>query len=125
MMERSSASLNSSGPSLHLRSGKRPGSKHVICFFADAIQKVISECDARMVVENRWEDGPHPLYEIRHQGQRLAFYHPGVGAALVASLIAVESIVGRLAIVIKAVKILEHVCCNFCQGVLRHTNSNK
>ena len=33
--------------------------------------------------------------------------------------------VGRLAIVIKAVKILEHVCNHFRQGALRHTNSNK
>jgi|GEM_PF-6673095 hypothetical protein len=37
----------------------------------------------------------------------------------------VKHSVGRLAIVIKAVEILEHVCDNFCQGVLRHTNSNK
>jgi len=33
--------------------------------------------------------------------------------------------VGRLAIVIKAVETLEHVYYNFCQGVLRYTNSNK
>jgi uncharacterized protein YdhG (YjbR/CyaY superfamily) len=33
--------------------------------------------------------------------------------------------VWRLAIVIKAAEILERVCYNFCQGVLRHTNSNK
>jgi uncharacterized protein YdhG (YjbR/CyaY superfamily) len=33
--------------------------------------------------------------------------------------------VGGLAIVIKAAEILEHECYNFCQGVLRHTNSNE
>ena len=33
--------------------------------------------------------------------------------------------VGSLAIVIKAVETLEHVYYNFCQGVLRYTNSNK
>lgn len=57
----------------------------VICFFKDVINKVITEHNGRMLVENRWEDGPHPVYEISYKGQRLAFYHPGVGAALAAS----------------------------------------
>jgi uridine phosphorylase len=30
---------------------------------------------------------PHPVYEIEHQGQRLAFFHPGVGAALASALL--------------------------------------
>jgi uncharacterized protein YdhG (YjbR/CyaY superfamily) len=33
--------------------------------------------------------------------------------------------IGRLAIVIKVVKILEHACFNFYQGALWHSNSNK
>lgn len=40
-----------------------------------------------MIVENRWEDGAHPLYEIEYRGQRLTFFHPGVGAPWSASLI--------------------------------------
>jgi uridine phosphorylase len=59
----------------------------VICFFQDVIEKVISDNNARMLVENRWEDGPHPVYEIDYKGQRLAFFHPGVGSALAASLL--------------------------------------
>lgn len=59
----------------------------VICFFGDVIEKVISEHDAQMLVENRWEDGPHPVYEIPYREQRLAFFHPGIGAALSASLL--------------------------------------
>lgn len=59
----------------------------VISFFVDVINKIASEHNARMVVENRWEDGPHPLYEIEYKGQRLAFFHPGVGAPLSASLL--------------------------------------
>jgi uridine phosphorylase len=59
----------------------------VICFFLDVIEKVVSEHEATMLVENRWEDGPHPVYEIAHQGQRLAFFHPGVGSALSAALL--------------------------------------
>jgi uridine phosphorylase len=59
----------------------------VICFFNDIIEKVVSEHNARILVENRWEDGPHPVYEIVHQGQRLAFFHPGIGSALSTSLL--------------------------------------
>lgn len=40
-----------------------------------------------MIVENRWEDGPHSLYETEHKGQRLAFFHPGAGAPLSAALL--------------------------------------
>lgn len=36
---------------------------------------------------NRWEDGEHPIYEIEHQGKRLAFFHPGVGAPITAGLL--------------------------------------
>ena len=59
----------------------------VISFFGEVIDKVATEHKARVIVENRWEDGPHPLYEIEYKGQRLAFFHPGVGAPLSASLL--------------------------------------
>jgi hypothetical protein len=59
----------------------------VICFFKEVLEKVINEHDAKKLVENRWEDGPHPVYEIEHHGQRLAFFHPGIGSALAASLL--------------------------------------
>jgi uridine phosphorylase len=59
----------------------------VICFFGDVIERAAAAHQARLVVENRWEDGPHPLYEIEYKGQRLAFFHPGVGAPLSASLL--------------------------------------
>lgn len=59
----------------------------VICFFREVIEKVAEEQHARILVENRWEDGPHPLYEIAYRGQRLAFFHPGIGAPLSASLL--------------------------------------
>ncbi len=58
----------------------------VICYFRDVNQKVISEHNARVLVENSWEDGPHPVYEISHRGKRLAFFHAGIGAPLAASL---------------------------------------
>jgi len=59
----------------------------VICFFREVIDKVIAEHDARRLVENRWEDGPHPVYEIAYQNRRLAFFHPGVGAPMAAGLL--------------------------------------
>ena len=59
----------------------------VVCFFHEVLEQVILEHSARVIVKNRWEDGLHPLYEIEHLGRRLAFFHPGVGAALAAGLL--------------------------------------
>ncbi|MGA2491229.1 MAG: nucleoside phosphorylase [Anaerolineales bacterium] len=59
----------------------------VICFFKEVIDKVVAEHDAKIVVETRWEDGSHPVYEISYQNQRLAFFHPGVGAPMAAGLL--------------------------------------
>ena len=59
----------------------------VICFFREVIGKVVAHQQAKILIENPWEDGPHPVYEISHQGQRLAVYQPGVGAALSAALL--------------------------------------
>lgn len=59
----------------------------VICFFRDVLDEVIAEHQARVVFDNRWEDGPHPIYAIEHAGQRIAFFHPAVGAALAAGLL--------------------------------------
>lgn len=59
----------------------------VITFFQDVIDKVVAEHDAVTLVENRWEDGPHPVYEIDHRGRRLAFFNPGVGAARAAAVL--------------------------------------
>ena len=59
----------------------------VISFFKEVIDKVIAEHNAKVVVENKWEDGPHSIYEISYHGQRLAFFHPGVGAPIAAGLL--------------------------------------
>lgn len=59
----------------------------VICFFRDVVDQIIDAYQPRILVENHWEDGPHPVYEIELKGQRLAFYHPGVGASLAASIL--------------------------------------
>ena len=59
----------------------------VICFFREVIDKVIAEHHAKVMVKNKWEDGPHQIYEISYQNQRLAFFHPGVGAPIAAGLL--------------------------------------
>ena len=59
----------------------------VICFFQEVIDKVVAEQGATLLARNKWEDGPHPLYEITHRGQRLAFFHPGIGGPLAAGLL--------------------------------------
>lgn len=59
----------------------------VITFFKEVIDKVIAEHGAKVVVENKWEDGLHCIYEISYHGQRLAFFHPGVGAPIAAGLL--------------------------------------
>lgn len=59
----------------------------VICFFKEVIDRVVSEYSAKVLVENHWEDGPHPLYEIQYKQRRLAFFHPGIGAPLSAGLL--------------------------------------
>jgi uridine phosphorylase len=58
----------------------------VICFFREVVEKVANEFNARVLIQNQWEDGPHPLYEIIYSGRRLAFFHPGVGAPLTCGL---------------------------------------
>ena len=57
----------------------------VICFFKEVIEKVVDQHHVKMLVRNAWEDGPHLIYEIEHQGRRLAFYHPGIGSAIAAA----------------------------------------
>lgn len=59
----------------------------IICFFREVIEKVASEQNAKVIATNRWEDGPHQLYEIDHHGKRLAFIHPGVGAPVAAGIL--------------------------------------
>jgi len=53
----------------------------------------MDEKQARFLVNSKTEMGYHPLYEIDFQGERLAFFHPGVGAPLAAALL--EEMIAR------------------------------
>jgi uridine phosphorylase len=59
----------------------------VVSFFHEVIDKVVAENNAKTLLEIKWEDGPHPIYEIEHKGKRLAFFHPGIGSAMSAGLL--------------------------------------
>jgi uridine phosphorylase len=59
----------------------------VICFFPEVIAKLSRSEGVRVLGQENWEDGPHPLYEARVDDRRLAFLHPGVGAPIAAGLL--------------------------------------
>jgi uridine phosphorylase len=59
----------------------------VVTFFGDSVRRLIQSRRAELITENAWEDGPHPLLELEHQGHRLAVLHSGVGAPLAAGLL--------------------------------------
>ncbi len=59
----------------------------IVCFFQDVITALRQEHGATLLHTLRSEIGPHPIYEMAFQGQRLAVFHPGVGAPLAAGLL--------------------------------------
>ena len=59
----------------------------VICFFQEVIDMLEREHGAHVIAMGSSEIGEHPLYEMELQGQRLAIFHPGVGAPLAAGLL--------------------------------------
>jgi len=59
----------------------------VITFFGDVVDRLVERRGARVLAENRWEDGPHPLLEVKHAGERLAVLRSGVGAPLASGLL--------------------------------------
>jgi uridine phosphorylase len=62
--------------------------KHcVICFFQEVIDHIVEEHQATIAVNLQSEVGAHPIYEITYTDQRLAFFHPGMGAPLAAGLL--------------------------------------
>ena len=59
----------------------------VITFFREVIEKTVLEQNAKIAAQNRWEDGPHPVYETQTGGKRVAFVHPGVGGPVAAGIL--------------------------------------
>ncbi len=95
-------------PSKIIQKRDMPG-KVLACFFHEVVRKVAQDHHARRIVKNVWEDGPHPLYEIEYKGERLAFFQPGIGAPMSASLM--EEVIafgGRTFIACGGAGVLEH-----------------
>jgi uridine phosphorylase len=65
----------------------------VICFFAEVIQWLVETQETRILAHSISEIGQHPLYETTFKGQRVAFFHPGVGAPLAVALL--EEMIAR------------------------------
>ena len=59
----------------------------VVTFFGDTVRRLVESGRARVLAENVWEDGPHPLLEIELDGRRVAVLHSGVGAPLSVGLL--------------------------------------
>lgn len=59
----------------------------VICFFQDVINHFVELGLAQEIYALRSEIGRHPIYVHEVQGQRVALFHPGVGAPLAAALL--------------------------------------
>lgn len=65
----------------------------VVCFFQDVITQLRQDGQAREIDYMRSEIGAHPLYEVAHDGRKIALFHPGVGAPLAAGLL--EEVIAR------------------------------
>jgi len=59
----------------------------VVCFFKEVIDGLVREGRLARVACQKSEMGEHPVYELDVEQQRIAVYHPGVGAALAAGLL--------------------------------------
>ncbi|MGA2529176.1 MAG: nucleoside phosphorylase [Acidimicrobiales bacterium] len=54
----------------------------VMCFFGDVVGQVARVRGAVQVAQLYSEHGVHPVFELEHEGERIAFFQPGVGAPL-------------------------------------------
>jgi uridine phosphorylase len=65
----------------------------VACFFQEVIEQLRDAGRLRLLVEQRSEIGPHPIYELDAPGGRVAVFHPLVGAPLAAAML--EEVIAR------------------------------
>lgn len=65
----------------------------VICFFQDVINKLNQHKKLTRVAVQKSEVGKHPVYTLEFREQKIALYHPGVGAPLCAGLL--EEVIAR------------------------------
>jgi uridine phosphorylase len=54
----------------------------VPCFFSDVVQRVCVDAERQVLTQLQSAHGVHPVYLVEWEGERVAVYHPGVGAPL-------------------------------------------
>lgn len=59
----------------------------VVCFFQEVVEALAERGDVTQVATMVAAHGRHPVWEVEHRGQRLAVFHPGVGAPLAAGFL--------------------------------------
>lgn len=74
-------------PSRILRPVEDMPRRAVACFFQDVLTELAQRHEMRVLKRLRSELGTHPVYELEHGGERIAVFHPGVGAPLAAAIL--------------------------------------
>ncbi len=59
----------------------------VICFFQEVFERLRDESRLTLISTRKSEMGSHPVYEMLVDGERVAVFHPGIGAPLAAGLL--------------------------------------
>lgn len=59
----------------------------VLCFFNEVIAKLIENGKAKLITTLATSFGRHPVYEFEFYHQKVAVFHPGLGAPLCAGLL--------------------------------------
>jgi uridine phosphorylase len=59
----------------------------VVCFFYDVVATLVAGGRATLVTNLQSEMGAHPIYQVDLSGRQLIVVHPGVGAALAATML--------------------------------------
>lgn len=54
----------------------------VMCFYSEVIEKLLNEGKLKEIKVLYSQIGKHPIYELDYKGEKVAVFHPGVGAAL-------------------------------------------
>ncbi|MBL4931876.1 nucleoside phosphorylase [Clostridium paridis] len=58
----------------------------VMCFYSEVIEKLSNDGRLKEIKTLYSQIGKHPIYELDYKGKKVTVFHPGVGAALGASL---------------------------------------
>lgn len=66
----------------------------VICFFRDVVEHVAKTHQTRVVFTERGVYGSSNIYEFEHNGKRVAFFHPLVGASFAAAFLEIAIALG-------------------------------